>query len=137
VDGYIDGGVYASNPSMCALAQTQDRRYGPIPDLKDLYLFSLGTGTCLQYIKGATHDWGYIQWAKPLVNLMLDGTAGIADYQCQQFLGDNYHRLAPIFPEGVSVPMDAVKKIPYMIEFAESWPLEEITTWLKSVWMPD
>ncbi len=27
VDGYIDGGVYANNPSMCALAQTQDERY--------------------------------------------------------------------------------------------------------------
>ncbi len=26
VDGYVDGGVYANNPSMCALAQTQDQR---------------------------------------------------------------------------------------------------------------
>ena len=26
VDGFIDGGVYANNPSMCALAQTQDSR---------------------------------------------------------------------------------------------------------------
>ena len=27
VDGYIDGGVFANNPAMCALAQTQDKRY--------------------------------------------------------------------------------------------------------------
>ncbi|KAF0811319.1 putative sporulation hydrolase CotR [Andreprevotia sp. IGB-42] len=25
-DGFVDGGVFANNPSMCALAQTQDRR---------------------------------------------------------------------------------------------------------------
>jgi uncharacterized protein len=59
VDGYIDGGVYASNPSMCALAQTQDRRYEPKPTLEDIVLLSLGTGMSLQYIKGQVHDWGY------------------------------------------------------------------------------
>jgi len=94
VDGYIDGGVYASNPSMCALAQTQDQRYEPTPLLGDIVLLSLGTGTNLQYIKGQVHDWGYAQWVKPLINLMLDGTAGIADYQCRQILDARYHRLA-------------------------------------------
>ena len=118
VDGYIDGGVYAGNPAMCALAQTQDRLYSKTP-LKDVLLLSLGTGTSLQYIKGKSHDWGYAQWVRPLIDLMLDGTAGIADYQCRQILGERYHRLAPLFPAGTSVSMDDVKKIPYMIQFAE------------------
>ena len=134
VDGYIDGGVYASNPSMCALAQTQDRRYSPTPALEDVVLLSLGTGTSLQYIKGKSHNWGYAQWVKPLISLMLDGTAGIADYQCQQILGERYHRLAPVFSEGVTVPMDDVDKIPYMVEFAESLPLDDTIKWLKKTW---
>jgi patatin-like phospholipase/acyl hydrolase len=134
VDGYIDGGVYASNPSMCALAQTQDRRYSPTPSLEDVVLLSLGTGTSLQYIKGKSHNWGYAQWVKPLISLMLDGTAGIADYQCQQILGERYHRLAPVFSEGVTVPMDDVDKIPYMVEFAESLPLDDTIKWLKKTW---
>jgi patatin-like phospholipase/acyl hydrolase len=134
VDGYIDGGVYASNPSMCALAQTQDRRYSPDPPLEDIVLLSLGTGTSLQYVKGRSHDWGYAQWVRPLVSLMLDGTAGIADYQCQQILGERYHRLAPVFPVGVTVAMDHVDKIPYMIEFADSLPIDETITWLKQTW---
>jgi hypothetical protein len=79
---------------MCALAQTQDQRYEPTPLLGDIVLLSLGTGTNLQYIKGQVHDWGYAQWVKPLINLMLDGTAGIADYQCRQILDARYHRLA-------------------------------------------
>lgn len=123
VDGYIDGGVYAGNPAMCALAQSQDARYEPTPALADVRLLSLGTGTSLQYIKGNRHDWGYAQWVKPLISLMLDGTAGIADYHCRQMLDDRYHRLAPVFPAGKTVSMDSVKDIDYMIEFAETAPL--------------
>jgi patatin-like phospholipase/acyl hydrolase len=134
VDGYIDGGVYASNPSMCALAQTQDSRYSPTPSLNEVLLLSLGTGISLQYIKGKSHDWGYAQWVKPLINLMLDGTAGIADYQCRQMIGERYHRLAPVFPAGTTVPMDDVDKIPYMIEFAEALPIDKTIEWLKRTW---
>jgi hypothetical protein len=134
VDGYIDGGVYAGNPSMCALAQTQDRRYRPTPSLDRVTLFSIGTGTGLQYIKGRSHDWGYVQWAKPLLNLMLDGPAGIADYQCQQILDDRYHRLAPAFPPGRSVPMDDTAKIPYLVEFAASLSIQKTVKWLKKYW---
>jgi hypothetical protein len=135
VDGYIDGGVYPGNPAMCALAQTQDRRYEPTPSLEDVLLLSLGTGTSLQYIKGKSLDWGYMQWVKPLINLMLDGTAGIADYQCRQILGARYHRLAPVFPPGVTVPMDDIKKIPYMVKFAEALPIDETVAWLKQTWL--
>jgi patatin-like phospholipase/acyl hydrolase len=136
VDGYVDGGVYASNPSMCALAQTQDKRYSPKPSLDDVVLLSLGTGTSLQYIKGRSHDWGYAQWVKPLISLMLDGTAGIADYQCKKILRQRYHRLAPVFPEGVTVPMDDVNKIPDMIEFAEKLNIDETFAWLRKTWLP-
>lgn len=135
VDGYIDGGVYAVNPSMCALAQTQDRRYQPTPLLDEVVLFSLGTGTSLQYIKGRTLDWGYAQWARPLVSPMMEGTAGIADYQCYQILDAHYHRLAPVFPTGTTVPLDAVDKIPYLIDFAESLALDKTIAWLKQHWV--
>ncbi len=136
VDGYIDGGVYASNPAMCALSQTQDDRYKPTPALDDVLLLSLGTGTSLQYIKGKSLDWGYAQWVKPLISLMLDGTAGIADYQCKQILRDRYHRLAPVFPPGTTVALDDVseKKIRYMIDFAKSCPLDRTIAWLKTTW---
>jgi hypothetical protein len=74
VDGYIDGGVYASNPSMCALAQSQDPRVPGHPALEEVVLLYLGTGTSRVYIQGKRLDWGYAQW-KPLVNVMLDGIA--------------------------------------------------------------
>lgn len=134
VDGYIDGGVFASNPAMCALAQTQDPRIGDLPALNDVVLLSLGTGTSLTYITGEYLDWGYAQWAKPLVSLMLDGVAGIADYQCSQLLGSAYHRLAPVFPPPTIIPMDAVDRIPQMIAFAGQVALGPTIEWLKAHW---
>lgn len=138
VDGYIDGGVYATNPSMCALAQSQDSDFKNRSFLSDVVLLSLGTGTCLLYIEGKELDWGYAQWAKQLVTLMLDGTSGIADYQCNQILGDRYHRMAPVFPPNISIPMDAVDRIPYMVEFAENNKHVDLTAtikWLKDYWL--
>jgi patatin-like phospholipase/acyl hydrolase len=134
-DGYIDGGVFASNPAMCALAQTQDPRIGNRPALTDIVLFSLGTGTSLTYITGESRNWGYVQWAKPLVDLMLDGVAGIADYQCKQLLVSKYWRLAPVFPPPMHIPMDAVDKVPEMIDFAErKVDLGPTIKWLKKNW---
>jgi patatin-like phospholipase/acyl hydrolase len=136
VNGYIDGGVYATNPAMCALAQTQDARYAPTPSLHEVYILSLGTGMSLQYIKGKSLDWGYAKWVKPLINLMTDGTSGIADYQCRQIMGDRYCRLAPVFPLGTTVPVDEVDRIPYLIDFAESLIIQDVTAWLKNTWLP-
>jgi hypothetical protein len=65
---------------------------------------------------------------------MLDGVAGIADYQCRQILGDSYHRLAPVFPAGLTVPMDEIDKIPYMIEFSEALPIDATIDWLTRTW---
>jgi patatin-like phospholipase/acyl hydrolase len=135
VDGYIDGGVYANNPAMCALAQTQDRRYRPTPPIDEVVLLSLGTGSSLFYIRGKSLDWGYAQWIKPLISLMLDGISGIADYQCRQMLRERYHRLAPVFPPEVSIPMDDVKKIPYMIDFAEGLDLRSTIRWMRRHWL--
>ena len=53
-DGYIDGGVFAPNPAMCALAQSQDSRNLPADhaELSDVRLFSFGTGRSLTYLEG-------------------------------------------------------------------------------------
>ncbi len=136
VDGYVDGGVFATNPSMCALVQTQDHRI-PIEDqcsLQDVRLLSLGTGRSLEHIAGDRHDWGYVQWVRPLISIMLDGVNGIADFQCEQLLGARYHRLAPTFPIGTSIGMDDVDRIPELIAFAEGLDLEPLVRWLEADW---
>ena len=139
VDGYIDGGVYANNPSMCALAQTQDEKYfDPPASISEVVLLSFGTGTSLYYIEGKRHDWGYAQWIKPLIDLMLDGISGIADYQCRQILRNRYHRLAPVFPSDISIPMDGVDRMDDMLAFAGDDNLVNLQgtiDWMTAHWM--
>jgi patatin-like phospholipase/acyl hydrolase len=136
IDGYVDGGLYANNPSMCALAQSQDTRYlRRPPSVRDVTLLSLGTGTSLRCIRGKSLDWGYLQWARPLIEIMMDGVSGIADYQCEKLLGKNYHRMAPVFPPGTAVPMDAVRRIPELVAFADSIDIRGATGWLRKRWL--
>jgi len=135
-DGFVDGGVFATNPSMCALAQTRDVRI-PVEertDPADTRLLSLGTGRSLMHIDGATKDWGYLQWVRPLISIMLDGVNGIADYQCRQMLGDSYFRIGPTFPADVDIAMDDVDRVPWMIDFAENVDLTDAIAWMRENW---
>jgi len=136
VDGYIDGGVVANNPSMAALAQSQDSRSLPdTPALRQIVLLSIGTGQSLVRIEGKELDWGYAQWAKPLIDIMLEGVMGVSDYQCRQILGDRYCRMSPIFKPDKTIPLDAVDKIPDLVAMAGRFDLSIATRWLQTFWM--
>lgn len=136
-DGYIDGGVYANNPSIVALAQAISRRNQPVERaaLDEVVMLSLGTGVSLTYIKGQTLDWGYAQWAQPLINVLMDGVAGISDYQARQLLDDRYHRLQIVFKPNETIALDAVDKLDRMDQIATEHPLQETVDWLRDVWL--
>jgi hypothetical protein len=122
---------------MCALAQSQDRRNLPAdrPGLNEVRVFSFGTGRSFEYVEGKSLDWGYVEWIRPLISLMLDGSNGVADFQCRQILGDDqYFRLAPTFPSGTTIDQDEVDRIPYMIEFAEQIDISGAAAWLRTNW---
>ncbi|MCS6803497.1 MAG: hypothetical protein NZ773_16360, partial [Dehalococcoidia bacterium] len=105
------------------------------PPLDSVALLSLGTGRNLEYLRGRRHDWGFAQWARPLISLMLDGTVGIADYQCRQLLGERYHRLAPAFPPGLRIGMDEIRRLPELGRFAEALPIDDTLAWLRRWWV--
>lgn len=137
VDGYIDGGVAANNPSMAALALTQDHRlFGEHPPpFSRIVMLSLGAGKSLMRIEKKHLDWGYVQWAKPILSIIFDGVMGVADYQCRQILGGKYFRLSPVFPKPGFADFDAVKHVPRLVEFAESVDLKPASAWLNAVWI--
>ncbi len=88
----IDGGVFATNPAMCAYAEW--RRLGPADDLT---LVSLGTGKQTEE-HGIDFDeargWGRIGWgAGPLIDVMFDGVADTVEYELGQLLETGYVRL--------------------------------------------
>src|SRR3954471_20511697 len=67
----VDGGVFATNPAMCALAEALNT-----VSAKEVVLLSLGTGE-------RTHrrdfdeikDWGLARWARPILDVVFDGVS--------------------------------------------------------------
>ena len=85
----IDGGVFVNNPAMSAYAEA--RRL--FPDERDLLVVSLGTGQLIRPIPyEEARDWGKVQWALPILNVVFDGVSSAVDYQLRQVLGDNFIR---------------------------------------------
>jgi patatin-like phospholipase/acyl hydrolase len=88
----VDGGVFATNPAMCALAEVLN-----IEDVspRDVVLLSLGTGErthkrSFEEIK----DWGLAMWARPILDVVFDGVSDAVNYQLERVLtGERYLRL--------------------------------------------
>jgi patatin-like phospholipase/acyl hydrolase len=80
----IDGGVFAVNPAMCALAEV----YRYTPDA-EVVLVSLGTGQLTRpFPYEAIKDWGLVGWARPLIDVVFDGASDVVDYHLTQLLGE-------------------------------------------------
>jgi len=135
-DGFIDGGVFANNPSMVALAQALSSRNIPSEraDIKDVVLLSVGTGVNPSYIKQKNVDWGYAQWTKPLINILMEGVMGISDYQAKQLLGKCYHRLQVIFEQDETIPMDSAENISRMDEIGKDHDISPVKEWIEHYW---
>jgi patatin-like phospholipase/acyl hydrolase len=92
VDGQalVDGGVFAANPAMCALAEVL--RAGPLDDVR---LLSLGTGERTRKRRFAdVQDWGLVEWARPIIDVVFDGVSDAVNYQLVHALGEErYWRL--------------------------------------------
>lgn len=121
--GYIDGGVIANNPSMCAVAAALNNWYHET----DLTLLSLGCGGNPEYISGENLNWGLVQWGASLLKIVMDGSVRLADYQCYQLLLDRYHRINPILPYRMG--LDSVDAIPDMLKVADEYSLDQVLEW--------
>ena len=87
--GMIDGGVFANNPSMCALVSA----YKLYPEAEDYIVVSLGTGSLERPIPyNEAKDWGLVHWARPILNVLMDGNADTTCYQLDQILGESHYR---------------------------------------------
>ena len=131
--GYIDGGIVANNPSVCALAQALHLPTGG-QMLEDIVLLSAGTGANPRFLAGESKDWGVIQWATVLVNLVMEGSVGLADYQCQQLLGERYLRINPLL--GRPIGLDQVDQIPYLQQIASQFDLGQTIEWIRRYFQP-
>jgi predicted acylesterase/phospholipase RssA len=81
----IDGGVFATNPAMLGYSRTR----GGVE-----VLASLGTGEQTRPLHfDEVKDWGQLAWARPILDVVFDGSADVVDDQLSRLLDDRYIRL--------------------------------------------
>src|SRR4051794_2252256 len=81
----IDGGVFAINPAVLAYAEA---------DGELEVLASLGTGQHTRPLPfEQVKDWGALEWARPIIDVVFDGSADAVDAQLERLIDDRYIRL--------------------------------------------
>jgi patatin-like phospholipase/acyl hydrolase len=81
----IDGGVFAINPAVLAYAEAS----GSID-----VLASLGTGELTRRLAyDEVKDWGELEWARPIIDVVFDGSADAVDEVLERLVHDRYIRL--------------------------------------------
>lgn len=126
---FIDGGVCANNPAMCALAQVMNETgdAGEV-DLSEVVLVSIGTGNQPAPISTRDLKWGILKWNTKLLKLLGDGGLKMVDYQCKRILDkDRYQRIDVNLVERIE--LDDVRKLDEIKEIAGSVPEAQIQAW--------
>jgi len=130
---YVDGGVIANNPAMCAVAQALDPRNDVKHAHGDIRLLSIGTGSSPATVSSVDGEWGLTQWGMKIIDLVSDASVGLPDFQCRQILGDCYRRIDTQFRE--PMPMDDPSKITELVAHADQIDIGPYVTWLNEFWV--
>lgn len=88
INTMVDGGVYANNPSLCALIEVSKTKFNNKPpqqyNPEDILLVSIGTGyknINEGYDYKKSKRWGKVQWVLPVINVMLSAQTEAITYQ--------------------------------------------------------
>lgn len=97
----VDGGVFASNPALCAYAEAREKFKSKKEERMDMFMLSIGTGSKKEsYAYHKVKGWGKMGWVKPVLDIMLSGASETIDFQMKHIFdaincGDNYFRINP------------------------------------------
>ncbi|MEH1788432.1 patatin-like phospholipase family protein [Nostoc sp.] len=88
----VDGGVIANNPANLAILEAQISRQEnkQVLNTEDILVVSLGTGSLTSiYPYDEVKKWGLLQWAKPLLNIVLDGGSEVVAGELERLFEAN------------------------------------------------
>lgn len=108
---YVDGGVVANNPSLCALIEAL--KLPRCTSIHDIYLMSVGNiKNDTSYFYREVKKWGLIEWAAPLFSILLNSNEQTVDYQLNSlFQEENNHYLR--------LQVNSLEKTPDMDDYSK------------------
>lgn len=109
---FVDGGMFANNPAMCAYAEARTIQFSEIlertdkpdyPNATEMLMLSIGTGSQGDpYYYSKAKRWGIIGWLRPLIDILMSGNSETVHYELTELFGaihptnrQNYIRLEP------------------------------------------
>lgn len=145
---FVDGGLFANNPSVTAIAETLSSR--KIQSLDDMRLLSIGTGMSPEGITpksiGNPLDWGISSWLWPfksgtvpsvaLLKLTMDATSKNSELEAKRLLNDKYQRgnftlLNPLALDDWKNTADLVKQTQAYL-MTDDW--KTVCQWVEKCW---
>mmetsp|Transcript_10513 Transcript_10513/g.31682 ORF Transcript_10513/g.31682 Transcript_10513/m.31682 type:complete len:461 (+) Transcript_10513:51-1433(+) len=128
--GYVDGGLFANNPSVVALGKTLLH----LPQLRrrDVRVLSVGTGAWPKKVVHASADAGLAQWSPYLLDLLLDASNLSADIAMTYLMKTSrYCRLDPQFVDQHAVALDDANALPRLLRLGRSADLSHASRFLE------
>eukprot|EP01094_Clydonella_sp_ATCC50884_P016974 TRINITY_DN2873_c0_g1_i4.p1 TRINITY_DN2873_c0_g1~~TRINITY_DN2873_c0_g1_i4.p1 ORF type:complete len:376 (+),score=142.56 TRINITY_DN2873_c0_g1_i4:375-1502(+) len=125
---YVDGGVFAHDPSSEALKYAISPQHLEVP-IRDIAMLSFGTGMVRHHFDDEAYDWGYVQWVPVLGSVLWDGMIQKSESFSRELLGEKYHRVNPELPD--EIPMDDPLQIPALVEIARNVDLGPTVAWIR------
>lgn len=119
----VDGGIVAGNPALCAYAEAI--KMGK--PAEEVVVVSLGTGEFRRPIKYADAvNWGQLEWAQPIIGIVLQGSNSTVDYQLRQFLEfdgpqQSYFRFQVEFGQDTNIDDAGDANLKYLMDLARAY----------------
>lgn len=85
----VDGGVFANSPGVCGYVEARkiDGAQPANHCAEDFLLVSIGTGIRTRKLPfERVKDWGLLGWARPALDIVVDGGSDAVDYQLRHLL---------------------------------------------------
>lgn len=113
-DCLVDGGVFANNPSLCALIEAL--KLERTKNINDTMVLSIGNVySAKSYDYNKVKHWGAINWAFPLLDVLMDASEQTVDYQLNKLystlgISNQYLRVVANVNENVPSMDDTSQK---------------------------
>jgi patatin-like phospholipase/acyl hydrolase len=121
----VDGGVCVNDPALCGYAEARKA----FPSDPDVLVVSVGTGDKAHAIHRDACEWGLVQWARPILDVVFDGVADSVDYQlkllCRMNDEPRYHRFQPVLDGSASMDDASAGHIDQLVAAADGLIDEE------------
>ena len=96
----IDGGVYINNPAMAAISDSLRHKYGEEEiKLEDIQVMSIGSGMYSEKVGAGQNKFGIVMWGPVISTVMIQASAKLVEYECEQLPLDKFLRLQFIIDE--------------------------------------